>query len=559
MFEQYSFNQQQPQYTMNSGVIESKSKIYSTSSEDEDIHKAIDLRIGSNYHRDIPAGLVVFLVALPLCLGIALASGAPLIGGIISGIVGGIIVSFFSGSELSVSGPAAGLTVIVATAIQTLGSYENFLVAVILAGVLQIGLSYLRAGILGDFVPSSVIRGMLAAIGIVIILKQIPHALGRDTDFEGDFSFLEPTGHTNTFSEIARSIFSANPEAIIITLISFAVLLLWEHPRVKHIRLFKLVPAALVVVVGGILLNEAFKLFWDNFHLRAEDGHLVQLPITNNISLFVRQLHFPSFTILTETPVYSVAVALAIVASLETLLSLEAVDKLDPFRRISDANKELRAQGIGNIISGALGGLPMTSVIVRSSANVYAGARTRMSAIVHGVLLIISVIFLAPLLNRVPLASLAAILILVGYKLARIGLFVSMYRAGKDQFLPFIITVIAIVFTDLLTGIAIGMCFGMFFVMRSNHQFAISLVNIEHYYMIRFTKDMTFINKSELKAKLRQIPDNAMLLIDGGKARFIDTDIYDVVAEFAEAAKFRNISIEYKSFEAKEFNPNSGH
>lgn len=544
---------------MNTEVIEGESKVFSSGLEQDDIQGAIDLSIGSNLQRDIPAGLVVFLVALPLCLGIALASGAPLIGGIISGIVGGLIVAIFSGSELSVSGPAAGLTVIVATAIQTLGSYENFLVAVILAGVIQIGLSYLRAGVLGDFVPSSVIRGMLAAIGIVIILKQIPHALGRDTDFEGDFSFLEPTGHTNTFSEIARSIASANPEAIIITVISFAILLLWEYPKVKHIRFFKLVPAALLVVVGGIALNEMFKFFMDNFYLRAEDGHLVQLPVTNNISLFIGQLHFPSFTILTGTQVYSVAVTLAIVASLETLLSLEAVDKLDPFRRISDANKELRAQGIGNIISGALGGLPLTSVIVRSSANVYAGARTRMSAIVHGILLIVSVIFLAPVLNRVPLASLAAILILVGYKLARVGLFVSMYRAGKEQFLPFIVTVFAIVFTDLLTGIAIGMCFGMFFVMRSNHQFAVSLVNIDHYYMIRFTKDMTFINKSELKAKLRQIPDNAHLLIDGGKARFIDADIYDAVGEFAEAAKFRNISIEYKSFEAKEFDPNSGH
>ncbi|MCU0425467.1 MAG: SulP family inorganic anion transporter [Candidatus Kapabacteria bacterium] len=525
----------------------------------EEAHKAIDLSIPSNYGRDIPAGLVVFLVALPLCLGIALASGAPLLGGIISGIVGGIIVSFFSGSELSVSGPAAGLTVIVAAAIQSLGSYENFLVAVILSGVLQIGLSYLRAGVLGDFVPSSVIRGMLAAIGIVIILKQIPHAFGRDTDFEGDFSFLEPSGHSNTFSEIARSIVSANPEAVIITIVSFAILLLWEHPRLKNIRLFKTLPAALLVVFLGIGLNEIFHALFNDFYLRAEDGHLVQLPVTSNIPAFIQNLQFPTFAILTETSVYSVAVTLAIVGSLETLLSLEAVDKLDPFRRISDANKELRAQGIGNIISGVLGGLPMTSVIVRSSANVYAGARTRMSAIVHGILLLVSVIFLAPLLNRIPLAALAAILILVGYKLARISLFKQMFQAGKEQFLPFIVTVIAIVFTDLLTGIAIGMCVGMFFVMRSNHQFAVTLVSMDHYYLLRFTKDMTFINKAEIKSKLRQVPNDAVLLIDGTKARFIDADIYDTVAEFAQAATYRNIEIEYKNFSAKEFNPNSSH
>lgn len=522
-------------------------------------HTALDLSMGGNLQRDIPAGLVVFLVALPLCLGVALASGAPLLGGIISGIIGGVVVAWFSGSELSVSGPAAGLTVIVATAIQTLGSYSNFLVAVILAGVLQLGLSYLRAGSLGDFVPSSVIRGMLAAIGIVIILKQIPHALGRDTDFEGDFSFLEPSGHSNSFSEIVRSVYSANPEAVIITVIAMGILLLWDHPKLKTLPFFKLVPAPLLVVFFGIALNESFRLFFTDFYLRAEDGHLVQLPSMQNPMSFLQQLQFPTFSILSDTRVFSVAVTLAIVASLETLLSLEAVDKLDPYRRISDANKELKAQGIGNIVAGALGGLPMTSVIVRSSANVYAGGRTRASAITHGVFLLIAVVFLAPVLNRVPLAALAAILIVVGYKLARVTLFKQMFRAGKEQFLPFIVTVLAIVFTDLLTGIAIGMCFGMFFVIRSNHQLAVTLVNMDNYYLLRFTKDMTFINKSELKLKLRQVPNNAYLLIDGSKARFIDADIYDAVAEFAESAKYRNIDIEYKSFQAKIFHGDTSH
>jgi MFS superfamily sulfate permease-like transporter len=454
----------------------------STEMQDAETHSThnLDLSPFNNLNQDIPAGLVVFLVALPLCLGIALASGAPLIGGVIAGIIGGLIVSFFSGSELSVSGPAAGLTVIVVAAIQNLGSYPNFLVAVVLAGLFQLGFSSIRAGILGDYVPSSVIRGMLAAIGIVIILKQIPHALGRDTDFEGDFSFLEPTGHTNTLSEIFRSVVSASPEAVIITVISMAILIVWERPRLKKNRFFKFVPAPLIVVILGIALNESFHALFNDFHLRAEDGHLVQLPLVQNPVAFFQGLSFPNPAVLLDIRVYSTALTIAIVASLETLLSLEAVDKLDPYRRISDANKELKAQGIGNIISGLLGGLPMTSVIVRSSANVYAGGRTRMAAVVHGLLLLISALFLAPMLNLIPLASLAAILIVVGYKLTRLELYRQMFHSGREQFLPFVATVGAIVFTDLLTGISIGLCVGMFYVIRSNHQLAVTLVNMDN-------------------------------------------------------------------------------
>lgn len=522
-------------------------------------HKSLDLSPYHNFQHDIPAGLVVFLVALPLCLGIALASGAPLLGGVIAGIIGGTVVTFFSRSELSVSGPAAGLTVIVATAIQHLGSYPNFLVAVILAGVLQLGFSYMRAGVLGDYVPSSVIRGMLAAIGIVIILKQIPHALGRDTSFEGNFSFLEPSGRANTFSEIARSVASANPEAVIIALVSIGILLFWEIPRVQRYRFFKLVPAPLVVVTLGILLNELFRASFTDFYLRAEDGHLVQLPLIGNTSTFLGGLSFPTFTALANPEIYTTAMTLAIVASLETVLSLEAVDKLDPYKRISDTNRELQAQGIGNIVSGFLGGLPMTSVIVRSSANVYAGGRTRMAALMHGIFLLVAVIFLAPVLNLLPLASLAAILILVGYKLTRLELFRQMFRAGREQFLPFLVTVLAVVFTDLLMGIGIGLCVGMFYVIRTNHQLAVTLVNVDNYYLLRFTKDMTFINKSELKKKLSRIPNDTILLIDGSKARFIDADIYDTIAEFAQSATFRNIDIEYKNFEAKEIQIQAGH
>jgi MFS superfamily sulfate permease-like transporter len=522
-------------------------------------HHGVDLSIKNNLQHDVPAGLVVFLVALPLCLGIALASGAPLFGGIISGIVGGILVAVFSGSELSVSGPAAGLTVIVASAIQHLGSYPNFLTAVVLAGLLQIVFGYARAGVIGDYVPSSVIRGMLAAIGIVILLKQIPHALGRDNDFEGDFSFLELDGKSNTLSEIVKSVVSANPEAVIITLISLAVLIFWEKPVFQRYRLFRLVPAPLMVVALGILLNEAFRLFFNDFYLKAADGHLVSLPVAESMGAFWKQFTFPNFSALFDTTTFNTALTLAIVASLETLLSLEAVDKLDPYKRISDTNKELKAQGIGNMISGLLGGLPMTAVIVRSSANVYAGGRTRMSAVVHGLLLIIAAVFIPRLLNLIPLASLASVLLVVGYKLARVELFKTMYQAGREQFIPFIITVLAIVFTDLLTGIAIGMVVGMFYVIRTNHQYAVTLVNIDNYYLLRFTKDMSFINKSELKGKLKLVPNDAYLLVDGSKARFIDSDIYDTISEFAQSATLRNIQMEYKSFDAKETRIASSH
>jgi MFS superfamily sulfate permease-like transporter len=345
---------------------------------------------------------------------------------------------------------------------------------------------------------------------------------------------------------------SASPEAVIITALSLTILLLWERPHLQKYRFFSMIPAPLVVVALGIVLNESFRALLTGFYLRAEDGHLVQLPNMQSPSLLLSQLHFPRFSALVDTHVYAIALTLAVVASLETLLSLEAVDKLDPYKRISDTNKELRAQGIGNIISGVLGGLPLTSVIVRSSANVYAGGKTRMSSIVHGVLLLVAVIVLAPLLNRIPLASLASILLVVGYKLTTPSLYKQMYRAGREQFFPFIITVAAIVFTDLLTGIAIGMCVGMFFVIRHNHQLAVTLENIDHNYLLCFTKDMTFINKNELKTKLGCIPNNVVLRIDGSKASFIDADIYDTVAEFAESAKNKNISIEYKNFEARQ-------
>jgi MFS superfamily sulfate permease-like transporter len=508
--------------------------------------------IANNLKYDLPAGLVVFLVALPLCLGIALASGAPLFSGIIAGAVGGIIISVLSGSEVSVSGPAAGLAVIVATAIQNLGSFRIFLLAVSVAGVIQLLLGVLRAGGIGNYVPNAVIKGMLAAIGIVIILKQIPHALGRDTNYEGNFDFFfEREGKGNTLTDIVEAVYSANGEAVIITVISMLILILWERPFLQKYKFFKLVPGALIVVVLGIIINETFKAFFGDFHLRAADGHLVSLPVASSIGDFFQQFTTPDWSAIRNPKVYSTALTLAIVGSIETLLSIEASDKLDPFRRISSTNRELLAQGTGNVISGLIGGLPITSVIVRSSANVYAGARSRISALAHGVLLFGCVLLIPGLLNRIPLASLACVLFMVGYKLTKVELYQKMLKAGLDQFLPFIVTVIAIVFTDLLLGVAIGIVFGVIFVIRTNHHSAFTLVSQDNAYLLRFNKDASFVNKTELKNKLSSLPSGSSIIIDGTKAVFIDNDIYDVIADFKESAPFRNITLEMKDFYEK--------
>jgi MFS superfamily sulfate permease-like transporter len=508
--------------------------------------------ITSTLKYDLPAGLVVFLVALPLCLGIALASGAPLFSGIIAGVIGGIVISMLSGSEVSVSGPAAGLAVIVATSIQSLGSFRIFLLSVAIAGVIQLILGFLRAGVIGNYVPNAVIKGMLAAIGVVIILKQIPHALGRDKNYEGDFDFFfESNGNSNTLTDIVESVLSANGEAIIITLISMAILLMWERPFLQKHKFFKLVPGALVVVILGIVINEIFKANFGDFHLKSEDGHLVALPVAHSLGEFFQQFTTPDWSAWTNKKVYTVALTMAIVGSIESLLSIEASDKLDPYRRISSTNRELIAQGVGNIIAGLIGGLPITSVIVRSSANVYAGGRTRLSAFVHGVFLFVCVLLVPGLLNRIPLASLACVLFMVGYKLTKVGLYQKMYKAGLEQFLPFVVTVLAIVFTDLLTGVLIGIVIGTFFVIRTNHHSAFTLVNQDDLYLLAFNKDASFVNKTELKDKLSLIPNNSNLIIDGKKAIFIDSDIYDVIADFQDAAKHHKIKVETVHFYEK--------
>jgi MFS superfamily sulfate permease-like transporter len=507
--------------------------------------------LGTTWRADAPAGLVVFLVAVPLCLGIALASGAPLFSGVIAGIVGGLLVSLLSSSNVSVSGPAAGLAVIVATAIQTLGSFQTFLLAVVIAGVLQIGFGLLKAGRIANYVPNAVIKGMLAAIGVVIILKQIPHALGRDKSYEGDFDFFRSAdGASTTLSDIVNAVLSANGEAIIIALVAIAIMLAWESPRIKKNRALSVVPGALVAVLVGILLNELFHIAFGDFYLRAEDGHLVTLP-AGGARDFLAQITPPDWTRVTDRRVWTTGLTIAIVASIESLLSLEAGDKIDPQRRISDPDRELVAQGAGNIVSGLLGGLPVTAVIVRTSANVYAGAASRWASFSHGILLLFSVLLIPALLNRIPLASLAAVLLMVGYKLTKPALYREMWASGVDQFLPFIVTVLAIVFTDLLLGVCIGIVFGILFVVRTNHHSAFTLVQQESMFLLRLNKDASFVNKTELKRKLMRLPAESSLIVDGGKATFIDSDIYDVMTDFVEGAKHKQIAIEFKHFHGK--------
>lgn len=498
----------------------------------------------SSARRDVPAGVVVFLVALPLCLGIALASGAPLFAGILAGVVGGLVIGLFSGSELSVSGPAAGLAVIVLGAIEELRDFQVFTLAVVISGLLQFVLAWMRAGVLGDYIPNSVIKGMLAAIGVVIILKQLPHALGDDRDFEGDETFRQPD-HLNTFTEILASLTGFSPGAVTITLVGLAILVLWELPFMKRRAWTGLVPAPLLCVMAGMVVNEAFKRWLPAWELLAAKDQLVRLPTAGSASAFLDMFRLPRLEAVVNPKVWAVGLTLALVGSIESLLCLEATDKLDPEKRISDPNRELRAQGIGNIVSGLLGGLPVTSVIVRSSANIYAGARTRLSAVVHGVLLLGAVALLPGVLNRVPLAALAAVLLAVGYKLASVKVIREMWSRGWPQFLPFAITLVAIVFSDLLKGIGVGLMAGVFFVMRSNHHSATTLVSEGADWLLRFNKDVSFVNKAEVKRRLRSVPAGARLIVDGTKALYVDNDIYDTLREFETSAGFRGIRIEY--------------
>ncbi|MEQ9299624.1 MAG: SulP family inorganic anion transporter [Cyclobacteriaceae bacterium] len=497
----------------------------------------------SNLKYDLPAGLVVFLVALPLCLGIALASGAPLFAGIIAGIAGGIVVGSLSGSSLSVSGPAAGLTVIVLNAIDVLDTYEVFLSAVVLAGIFQVILGYLKAGIIGHFFPVSVIKGMLAAIGLILILKQIPHAFGYDADPEGDQSFIQPDGE-NTFTELAQALNYSSTGAIIISVVSLIILILWARPVLKKYTFFTLVPAPLVVVLFGVLMNWVFSQWMPELMLTGE--HLVSLPVASDLQGFIGQFTFPDFSRLLDKQVIIAAITIAIIASLESLLSLDATDKLDPMKRIAPPSRELKAQGVGNIVSGLIGGIPVTAVIVRSSANVGSNAKSKTSAIFHGFLLIFTVAFIPELLNLIPLSALAAILLMVGYKLTSPSLYKGIFAKGMDQFAPFIITILAILLTDLLIGILIGLVVGLFFVMKTNFHQAYIVTQDDKNFLIILTKDVSFLNKASLRRKLEEIPPESYVIIDGTRSKFIDHDISETIEDFQETAIFRNITVEIK-------------
>jgi MFS superfamily sulfate permease-like transporter len=500
---------------------------------------------------DLPAGLVVFLVALPLCLGIALASDAPLISGVISGILGGLVVGFLSGSHTSVSGPAAGLAVIVASAIHELGSFEVFLAAVIAAGLLQVGLGLARAGFLASLIPSSVIKGMLAAIGIIVVLKQIPHALGRDDDFEGDESFWFLSGTENTFTDILGAFYTMQPGVVIVTAIGLAVVLAWDHPRMKAMAWTRAVPGPLVAVALGIIINELYLNLAPQLAISAADGHLVHLPVPKPGQTLLDLLPRPDLTALRRADVWIVGFEIAAIASLETLLSLEATDRIDPLRRTSPPNRELLAQGVGNIACGALGGLPMTAVIVRSSANLYAGARTRWSAVIHGVLLIVLVLSVPMLLNRIPLGSLAAVLLVVGYRLARWELFVDMKERGLVQLAPFLTTVVVTVLSDLLLGVGAGLAVGILAVIINDHHTAIVVVNDGETWLLRFTRDVSFLNKHALRQAMEQVPDGVEVLIDGTQAAFIDPDIQDMIERFVASAPHRNIRASLRGMDGK--------
>jgi len=491
---------------------------------------------------DIPAGLVVFLVALPLCLGIALASGAPLFAGVVSGIIGGLAVAWLSGSQLSVSGPAAGLTAIVLHAIEKLGSFQGFLLAVLVAGGIQLLLGFLRAGLIGAYFPSAVIKGMLAAIGLILIMKQIPHAVGFDADFEGDEAYM-PADAGTTVDEIFKAFGAFSLSPLIVSAVSVALLLAWESAFVKRNRVLSMVPGPLLAVLWGVGFNLSTR---ESEVLSIHPEHLVSLPAIHGVEGFFQQLSFPDFSQYANPEIYSIALTLAIVASLESLLSLEATDKLDPLKRVASTNRELKAQGVGNLLCGLLGGLPLTAVIVRSSANINAGGRTKMAGFIHGLLLLLSVMFLSQYLNLIPLACLASILLLTGYKLAKPKLFMDMRRKGMNQFAPFVITVAAILVSDLLKGMAIGTVCGLFFVLKANYHAAITLTQDGQHYLLRLHKDVSFLNKALLRTYLNRIGQDGHLLIDGSKAQFIDQDILETIQDFLNAAKDSNITVELK-------------
>lgn len=504
---------------------------------------------------DLPASIVVFFVALPLCLGIALASGAPLFSGLIAGIIGGIVVGALSGSKIGVSGPAAGLAAIVLTAIGNLGGYENFLVAVVLGGIIQIIFGFLKLGIIGYYFPSSVIKGMLTGIGIIIILKQIPHFFGYDKAF----TLFKGSGE-GMLTQIGHIFDGVQIGVTIIGCISLGILLLWDKVLSKKGKIFKLIQGPLVAVVIGILF---FVLTEGNTILSIEASHLVSVPIPDSLDSFIGQFSFPNFSAITSKDVWLVAFTIALVASLETLLCVEATDKLDPDKNVTPTNKELFAQGTGNIISGLIGGLPITQVIVRSSANIQSGGKSKLSAIIHGFLLLTSVIIIPGLLNMIPLSVLAAVLLIVGFKLAKPGLFKEMYKAGWKQFIPFMATVLPMIITgDLLIGISLGLAVGIVVILIKSSQNSHFLHKEDKSnglakMKMTLAEEVTFFNKASILKELDSLPEDSYLELDVRKTRYLDNDIIEILEDFAFKAKERNIDIKVVSERGTVENPDS--
>jgi MFS superfamily sulfate permease-like transporter len=498
-----------------------------------------------NLKADIPASIVVFFVALPLCLGIALASGAPLFSGLIAGIIGGIVVGALSGSAIGVSGPAAGLAAIVLVAISTLGSFENFLLAVVLGGVIQVLFGILKAGIIGYYFPSSVIKGMLTGIGIIIVIKQVPYFFGIDKN-------AETSNFIDMFSQI-------NLGATLIACIGLLILITWNVWLSKSLKIFQIVQGPVVAVAVGIIY---YILTEDSSTFSIDSTKLVSVPVPDDFSSFLGQFSSPNFDQITNPQIWVTAFTIALVASLETLLCVEATDKLDPRKRVTPTNRELLAQGTGNIISGLIGGLPITQVIVRSSANIQSGGKTKSSAIIHGFLLLISLIIIPTLLNKIPLSVLAAILFIVGYKLAKPQLFATIYKQGWKQFVPFIITVLGIIFTDLLVGIGMGLAVGIVIILIKNYQNS-HFLHIEkknddiEKVKMTLAEEVTFINKGAILKELEQIAPNTKLEINVKNTRFLDYDIIEILEDFLLKAKNRNIEISLISERGNVKNPES--
>lgn len=497
---------------------------------------------------DLPAGIVVFLVAVPLCLGIAAVSGVEPFSGLIAGIVGGIVVGLFSGSKLGVSGPAAGLAVIVYDSIEDIkntlangissDAFQMFLLAVVLAGVFQIILGFFKGGIIGYYFPSSVINGMLTGIGLTIFLKELPHVMGYDKDIEGDFEFFQMDGE-NTFTEIINAFGNPDMGATIIALVGLTILILWEQNFIRKHYIFNLIQGPLVAIIAGISLVIAFK--GSGFEMI--DEHLVNVPVAKNTNEFIGFFNFPNFSAIHNVLIWKTALVIAIVASLETLLCVEATDKLDPEKNVTPTNRELKAQGLGNLISGLIGGIPITQVIVRSSANIQSGGKSKISAVFHGFLILGFVSLLPGILNLIPRASLAAILLIVGYKLAKPATFKKMWNAGLSQFLPFIITIGFIIFKDLLWGVGIGLVVAIFEILYINYKKPYHMDVNDGNYLIELADEVSFLNKARILETLNKIPNGSVVTIDSSKSTYIHPDVEEIIQDFMTHASYSDIEV----------------